>query len=74
MVMSLAIPPLATVVADRAIPAQCIRLAREAGLPERLSPQQVELALALLDRSTKTTPEIRRCREAVGRLRMGNSR
>ena len=76
-VMSLAIPPLGVAVADVVIvPQQCARLAAQAGLPPRLNPQQVELALAMLDRSQDTSDEmrneIRRCQQAVKRRQRSN--
>ena len=71
-VICLAIPPVATVAANSIlVPQQCARLAAQAGLPPRLNPQQVELALAMLDRSQDTSDEmrneIRRCQQAVKR-------
>ena len=75
-VIALAIPPFVTAVADlRIIPLECARLARDAGLPDRLTPAQFALALALLDR-VKDMPievrgrlaEVRRCEAALQRL------
>ena len=69
-VMSLAIPPFGVAIADVVIvPKQCASLAAQAGLPKRLNPSQVDLALAMLDRSQATSEamrnEIRRCQQAV---------